>query len=60
MVEILCKTVIKVFKRSDINREGTVSDLDFGDWLLKENRISEEEFNSQTKTAMELLNKCKK
>ncbi len=57
---ILFKTFIKVFTRSDINREGTVSDLDFGDWLLKENKITEANFKSQIETAMELINKCKK
>ena len=58
-LSILFKTVIKVFKRSDINREGTESDLDFGDWLLNENKISEEEYDFNIESATELLNKCK-
>ena len=41
---ILFKTVGKVFKRSGINREGTESDLDYGDWLVVEGKITEEEF----------------
>lgn len=43
-IAIIFKTVGKVFKRSDINREGTESDLDFGDWLLKEGKITQEEY----------------
>ena len=35
-MRILLKTVGKVWKRKDIVREGTVSDVDFGDWLLQE------------------------
>ncbi len=44
-VKILLLTALKVLKREDINREGTVSDLDYGDWLLKERKISKEEFD---------------
>lgn len=43
---ILFKTVFKVFKRADINREGTASDMDYGDWLLAEGRITQEEYHS--------------
>ncbi|MCR4660461.1 MAG: sugar transferase [Clostridia bacterium] len=39
-IKILLLTVLKVLKRDDVNREGTVSDLDFGDWLLKEGKIN--------------------
>ena len=41
-IKIILKTVLKVFARSDINREGTDSDIDLGDWLLKEGKINEE------------------
>lgn len=41
---IIFKTVFKVFKRSGINREGTVSDLDYGDWLLQNEAITETEY----------------
>ena len=37
----------KVFSRSDVNREGTVSDMDYGDWLLAEGKIDEEEYNAK-------------
>lgn len=46
---IILKTVFKVFARSDINREGTESDLDFGDWLLKEGKIEENEYKAKIK-----------
>ena len=57
---ILCKTVLKVLNRSDINREGTASDMDYGGWLLKENKITEEEYAFNIESATELLKKCKK
>ncbi len=44
-IKIILMTVIKVFKRSDINREGTASDLDYGDWLLLENKIGQDEYD---------------
>ncbi len=43
---IILKTVVKVFARSGVNREGTVSDMDYGDWLLAEGRITKEEYDS--------------
>ena len=48
-IKILLLTVLKVFKREDVNREGTVSDLDFGDWLLQEGKISKEEYDYKIK-----------
>ena len=46
-ISIIFKTVSKVFSRSDVNREGTVSDMDYGDWLLAEGKIDEEEYNAK-------------
>ncbi len=43
-LKIIFKTVGKVLKRSDTVREGTVSDMDFGDCLLQEGKITEEEY----------------
>ena len=54
-VKIILETVGKVLKRSDINREGTVSDLDFGDWLLQQAKISHEEYEQSHQRAKELL-----
>lgn len=44
-VKIILQTVAKILKRSDIVREGTVSDMDFGDWLLQEGKISKDQYN---------------
>ena len=41
-MKIILQTVGKVLKRSDTVREGTVSDMDFGDWLLMEGKVDQE------------------
>ena len=44
-VGLIFKTIYKAFiKRDDIERKGTSSDIDLGDWLLKNGDISEEEY----------------
>lgn len=53
-VRIILKTVSKVLKRSDTVREGTVSDMDFGDYLLKSGKISREEYNARQLDARKL------
>lgn len=57
-ISILIKTVLKVLKRSDVEREGTVSDIDYGDWLLQENKVTKEEYDEKQKLAKELI-ECK-
>lgn len=54
-MRILLKTVGKVWKRKDIVREGTVSDVDFGDWLLQEGKVSRAEYEQKQVEAKELL-----
>ena len=54
-IKIIFKTVGKVFKRSDTVREGTVSDMDFGDWLVLQEKVSKEEYDEKQKEAKELL-----
>ena len=54
-LKILCQTVGKVLKRSDIVREGTVSDVDFGDWLLENGSIDREQYEEKQAEAKELL-----
>lgn len=54
-IKIIFMTVGKVFRREDTVRNGTVSDLDFGDWLLQKGDISEETYNARQKEAKELL-----
>ncbi|WP_029177513.1 sugar transferase [Streptococcus suis] len=54
-VKIIFQTVGKVLKRSDIVREGTVSDVDFGEWLLSEGKMSREEYEQRQMEAKAIL-----
>lgn len=54
-VKIILQTVEKVLKRSDTVREGTVSDMDFGDWLMMEGKVTKEEYEEKQIEARELL-----
>ena len=54
-IGLIFKTVSKVFKRADVDREGTASDIDFGDWLLQEGKVSLEEYNHNQELAEQLL-----
>ena len=54
-IKILFKTVGKVLKRSDTVREGTASDLDFGDWLIAEGKVDPTTYEEKQKEAKELL-----
>ncbi len=54
-IKIVLQTVGKVFARDDVVRDGTVSDLDFGDYLLEKGAINQEEYNQCQQEARELL-----
>lgn len=54
-VKIIIETLGKVFKRADINREGTASDMDFGDYLWKKGAVSKEEYDKKQAETKELL-----
>ena len=54
-VKIILQTVRKFIKREDIVREGTVSDMDYGDVLLKEGKVSQEEYSLKQEEATNLL-----
>ena len=54
-MKILFKTVEKVLKRSDTVREGTVSDMDFGDWLMLEGKVDQETYDVKQAEAKEML-----
>lgn len=54
-IKIIFMTVGKVFKREDTVREGTVSDMDFGDWLLEKGEVTQEDYDSKQAEAKELL-----
>ena len=54
-IKILFMTVFKVFKREDIVRDGTVSDMDFGDWLLQKGDVTKEEYDLRQEEAKKLM-----
>jgi hypothetical protein len=54
-VKIILQTVGKVLKRSDTVREGTVSDVDYGDWLMMEGKVTKEEYEEKQIEAREFL-----
>ncbi len=54
-VKIIFQTVGKVLKRSDTVREGTVSDMDFGDWLMMEGKVTQEIYDAKQTEAKEML-----
>ena len=54
-LKIVFQTVGKVLKRSDVVREGTVSDMDLGDWLMAEGKVDQETYDELQIKAKELL-----
>ena len=54
-VTIILQTVGKVLKSSDTVREGTVSDMDFGDWLMQEGKVDETTYAEKQEEARTLL-----
>lgn len=54
-IKIILQTVGKVLKRSDTVREGTVSDMDFGDWLISQGKVDEKAYQEKQTEAKELL-----
>ncbi len=54
-ISIFFKTIGKVLGREDINREGTMSDIDYGDWLLQNGKVTKEEYDIRQKEAKQLL-----
>lgn len=54
-MKIILTTIKKVFERSDTVREGTVSDVDFGDWLLMEGKIDLETYKKKLAEAEDVL-----
>ena len=54
-IKIIFQTVGKVFKRIDTVREGTVSDVDFGDWLIAEGKVDQKTDDEKQAEAIEML-----
>ena len=55
-LRIIIQTIGKVLKRNDTVREGTVSDMDYGDWLMMEGKVDQATYDEKQKEARELLN----
>ncbi|MCQ2799760.1 MAG: sugar transferase [Bacilli bacterium] len=53
--EVFFKTIFKVFVREGVVREGTASDLDFGDWLLQNGTITKQEYDCRLQQANDLI-----
>jgi undecaprenyl phosphate N,N'-diacetylbacillosamine 1-phosphate transferase len=56
-LKIIIMTVIKVFKRDDINSSGFDTAEDYGDYLLRIRKISKEDYNIRNEEAKKLLEK---
>ena len=54
-VKIILQTVMKVLKRSDVVREGTVSDMDLGDYLLEKGEVEKMDYDRKQAEAKELM-----
>ncbi|MBE6916288.1 MAG: sugar transferase [Ruminococcaceae bacterium] len=54
-VKIILGTVVHVLRRDDTVREGTSSDLDFGDWLLEQEKVDKDTYEEKQVEAKELL-----
>ena len=54
-LKIILQTVGKVLQRSDTVREGTVSDMDFGDWLLQEGKVDQQTYDEKQLEAKQII-----
>lgn len=59
-IRIILKTIEKVFQREDINREGTVSDMDFGYYLLHKGEVTKDEYEKKQEEAKKLIEKIQR
>ena len=58
-IKIIFRTIGKVFKADGVDRDGTVSDVDFGDWLLLEGKIDKEIYAEKQSEANDILKDIK-
>ncbi len=56
--KIFFKTIAKVFKRADVNKNGTVSNEFYGDMLLRTGAITQEEYDQKQQEAKEIIKKA--
>ena len=54
-IKIILATITKVFKREDTVREGTESDIDYGDWLLENKKIDKKTYRDKRIIALRIL-----
>lgn len=54
-LKIILMTVGRVLKRSDTVRDGTSSDMDFGDWLVFEGKVEKDEYKEKQEESKNLL-----
>lgn len=54
-IKILLRTVKKVLSKSDTVREGTATDIDFGDWLMLKGEVDQHTYDQKQTEAKELL-----
>lgn len=54
-IKIILLTVGKTFKQENTVREGTSSDMDFGDYLLEKGTVTKEEYKTRQNEAKKLL-----
>ena len=52
---IFFKTIGKVFKRSDIDKDGFATDEDYGDYLLRTNKISQKDYYLLVNKSKEMI-----
>ena len=58
-LKIIFKTVFKVLKKDDISTEGMETAEDYGDYLLRTNKVTLEEYNMKQRQAKEILESSK-
>lgn len=55
-IKIIFQTVFKVLKHEDISEEGMETAEDFGDYLLREGKVTRDEYDEKQKESIVLLN----
>lgn len=59
-LKIFFQTFLTVLKHDDVVRDGTASDIDFGDWLLENGKVDKESYDNRQIYAKQLLANCVK
>lgn len=57
-IKIIFRTVFKVLEREGVNQDGRATADDFGDYLLKDGRVSREEYEKNQEEARELIKRA--